>query len=115
MRASETAMNMDYTPRYTWDNSDWDRVAAELQRLHSDWRTRQFTMSEFEDSMETVITQEHQRTFASMDDVNPNLFMAFARRSPASEKGPASAKKPAPILVNAVGAIRWTPDEWEKV
>lgn len=116
MLSSERTMNVDSAPRYTWGNDDWDRVASELQRLHSDWRTHTFTMSEFEDAMETVITQEHQRTFMSMDDVMPHIFMAFARRSPVSGKAQTpKSKATIPVPVNSVGAIRWSPDEWEQV
>lgn len=113
MLKGNRAMNVDAAPRHAWDNEDWDRIATELQRLHTDWRNHQFTMDEFEDAMETVIAQEHHRAFPSMDDVMPNLYMAFARRSPDSGK-PSAIKKPV-ALVNSVGAIRWTPDEWEQV
>lgn len=114
MLANEKAMTMDFTPRNVWENGDWDRIASELQSRYPDWRSRNFSMSEFEDAMETVIAQEHHRAFMSMEDVTPHLFMAFARRSPG--KAPPTTKKNVPKVIETVtGAIRWAPEEWESV
>lgn len=113
MLSNEKAMTMDFKPRNVWEENDWDRIATELQQRYPDWRSRNFSMSEFEDAMETVIAQEHHRAFMSMEDVTPHLFMAFARRSPGKAQTLTLKNQPK-VLVNAVGAIRWTPDEWEQ-
>lgn len=102
--------------RITWEDKDWDLLAAELKRQHpkritSSTSRFEFTTMELEDAAEVVIPQERQRSFQSFDDVRRPLFYAFERMKP-------DAKKVVQVhegKSDVNGRIHWSPEEWEAV
>ena len=115
--AQARVLNVDEGQKYVWNNHDWDRVAVEIQRTHPDWKTVDFSMSHFDDAMESVIPQEHQRMFNTIEEVKPELFAALERVSKGQDGGKvARTLKNKPRVTETVtGAIRWTPYEWQDI
>lgn len=101
-----------------WQASEWDAIAAELNKRYplkqfNLFSYDGFTLDEFEEAMETVILQGRHKSFNSFSDVRRPLFEAFQRLY----KPSASVKsiKVVEGTVHADGKIVWSPEEWEVV
>lgn len=98
--------------RVSWTVEEWHNIATKLAEKYPKWRDHDFTMDEFDDAMEEVISQERQRSFTDIDDVRPFLITALQRM----EKLPKAKLKPTNERQRLSAApIRWEPKEWEEV
>jgi hypothetical protein len=116
MRVERQIMDNSAHNRITWDDADWDLVAAELKRQYPTRKTEKFYSFEFstleiEDAAEQVIQQDRQRSFSEFEPVKRALWNAFERMKP-NAKGVVQISS---AKTKHDQHIVWVPEEWEAV
>lgn len=114
----ENAQNQGFNMPSEWTEEEWDNVALELRkrfpaRKFNNYFRDVFSLEEFEDAAETVISQERQRSFDSLFEVRRPLFQAFLR---INDEVKSTAQKIIPVgKTKDGGVIVWGQAEWEAV